>query len=98
MPIVVAVPASTSDDLQILALNGCYSYQELPRSPRGPVTPQTQPALYAVVEVVAGRLGVSVPDRVWLMSFGPAVRLFPDGRRPMDPEAVRELISPTLVA
>ena len=48
-----------------------------------PVTPQTQPALYAVVEVVAGRLGVSVPDRVWLMSFGPAVRLFPDGRRPM---------------
>jgi hypothetical protein len=81
-----------------LALNGCYSYQELPRSPRGPVTPQTQPALYAVVEVVAGRLGVSVPDRVWLMSFGPAVRLFPDGRRPMDPEAVRELISPTLVA
>jgi Zn-dependent protease with chaperone function len=48
-----------------------------------PVTAQTQPALYAVVEGVAGRLGVDKPHRVWLTPFGPAVRLFPDGRRPM---------------
>ena len=48
-----------------------------------PVTAQTQPALYALVEGVARRLDVPTPDRMWLISFGPAVRLFLDGRRSM---------------
>jgi hypothetical protein len=46
-----------------------------------PVTPETQPALAAVIERVAERLRVPLPDRVWLMGYGPMARLVPDGRQ-----------------